>query len=333
MEKGIINLDSFLKSHDKIVITTHESPDPDGIGAELAFYEVIDFLGKKPLIINSDKTPDKYNFMDPDKIINIFNDSFKFPDDIAEYGLIVIDTNDKENIGALYRTIKDTINGIFIIDHHSRNETDVESNYIDPTASSASEMVYQIIEHYNVPLTYSAAMPMYTGILFDTGSFRYPKTSPRTFRTAGALMTAGVSPTWVFDIVYESYSLSSLVLKSRMLASMEFYFDGKMVLMHLTPEMLIETGGIFSEGEHNINIPLTVKDVLVSVLIKQDLNGPVKVSMRTKGNLDVADIAFSHKGGGHKNAAGYKSYLSWVETKRQVLDDMKVLFDNSSKET
>jgi bifunctional oligoribonuclease and PAP phosphatase NrnA len=328
MERGVKNLEAFLSTHDKIAITTHESPDPDGIGAELAFYDLMIFLNKKPLIINSDKTPDKYLFMDPTNLITYYSDSYIFPEDIGEYSLVILDTNDHENIGSLHKAIFKLVKDVFIIDHHSRFETDIEVNYIDSTASSTSEMIYNIFFFYKMQLTYHAAMPMYAGILFDTGSFRYPKTSPRTHSTVSALVEAGVNPTWVFETIYESYSLSSLVLKSRMLATMEFFFDGRLVLMHLTPEMLIETGGIFSEGEHNINIPLSVKEVQASVLIKQDLNGPIKVSMRTKGDLNVADISFSHKGGGHKNAAGYKSYTTWTETKRIVLEDMATLFSN-----
>jgi phosphoesterase RecJ-like protein len=326
MERGISNLDEFLGKHDKIVITTHESPDPDGIGAEMAFYDLMIFLKKKPIIINSDKTPQKYLFMDPSSLITIYNDQYAFPEDIGDYGLVILDTNDYENIGAIHKYTREKIKDTFIIDHHSRYETDLKVNYIDPTASSTSEMMYDIFCHYQMPLAFNTAMPLYAGILFDTGSFRYPKTSPRTHRTVSALVEAGVSPTWIFDIMYESYSLSSLVLKSRMLATMEFYFNGKLVMMHLTPEMLVETGGIFSEGEHNINIPLTVKEVQASVMIKQDINGPIKVSMRTKGELNVADISFQHKGGGHKNAAGYKSFVPWTETKRLVLEDMSKLF-------
>ena len=332
MTRGLESLDSFISQHEKFVITTHESPDPDGIGAEIAFHETLKYLGKHVLAVNSDVTPVKYNFMDPTGIIQKYSDQYVLPDDIDEYGLIILDTNDFENIGALYKAIKDRINGVFIIDHHSRNDTPIEGNFIDSTASSTSEMVFEVITMYNVPLSYSAAMPLYAGILFDTGSFRYPKTSPTTFSTVSHLVEAGVSPTWIYDTIYESYSLSSLVLKSKMLSSMEFYHEGKMVIMYMTPEMLIETGGMFSEGEHNINIPLTVKNVLVSVLIKQDINGPIKVSMRTKGDLDVAEIAVSHKGGGHKNAAGYKSYVSWIETKKTVIKDMDILFSDHFKD-
>lgn len=327
MDMGLENLKSFLSRYTNILVTTHESPDPDGLGAEIAFYEVLLHLGKKPLILNADILPEKYQFMDPNGIIGLYDPEIHMKP-FDGYGLVILDTNDKSNIGNVFNLITDQTRDIFVIDHHSRYSEEEKGNFIISHASSTSEMIYDVFKYFNVPLTYSAAMPLFAGILFDTGSFRYPKTSPKTFLTASALVDAGVSPTWVYETIYETYSLSSLVLKSKMLASMEFYFDGQLVIMHLTREMLTDTGGIFSEGEHNINIPLSVQNVRASVLIKQDINGPIKVSMRTKGDLNVADIAFEHNGGGHKNAAGYKSKLSWSETKQTVISDLKHFFEN-----
>jgi len=99
-----------------------------------------------------------------------------------------------------------------------------------------------------------------------------------------------------------------------------------MIALKLTPDMLKETGATFTEGEPAINLPLTVKGVVASLLVKQDFEGPVKVSMRTKGNIDVAQLAMERGGGGHKNAAGYKSKLSFDETYRQALKSMEKFF-------
>ena len=100
----------------------------------------------------------------------------------------------------------------------------------------------------------------------------------------------------------------------------------KMVVMKLTPDMVKETNGSFSEGESIINLPFTVKGVVASLLIKQDTDGPVKVSMRTKGNINVAKIAIKNGGGGHKNAAGYKPGLSFDEAYKKAVNDMNVFF-------
>ena len=327
MEKGFAHLDSYLQSYDSFVVTTHESPDPDGLGAEMAFIELLEKIGKKAVILNADATPEKYQFLDMDSQITILGDGTSLPEDIGTYGLFILDTNDYENTGTVFKKLHDVIPQPFIIDHHSRAESDPDKHYIDGTASSTSEIIYYAFCRCKQDLSYKAALALYTGMLFDTGSFRYPKTSSSTFTAAAAMVEKGVRPTMVFDTLYETYSMSSLVLKSKMLATMEMHFGGRLVLMYLTQEMLLETGGIFSEGEININIPLTVKDVRASVLIKQDIGGPVKVSMRTKGDLDVADVAIKHKGGGHRNAAGYKSYTSLSETRQIVLDDMKQFFE------
>jgi phosphoesterase RecJ-like protein len=332
MKRAIQDLEIFLNRHEKLIITTHESPDPDGIGAEIAFFQFLNHLGKNSVIVNADKTPEKYMFLDISSKIMILGENFQVPADILDYGIIILDTNDYSNTGTIYKTFKDMPLDIFIIDHHARFENETGTNYIDSTASSTSEMVFEIITAFDAPVSFMAGLNLYAGILFDTGSFRYPKTTSRTFRTIAALVDLGVSPTWIYDVIYETYSVSSLRLKSKMLSSMEYHFDGKLVLMHLTPDMLKETGGIFSEGEININIPLTVKDVVASVLIKQDLSGPLKVSMRTKGGLDVAEIAIARHGGGHKNAAGYKSKVSWEETRKMVLDDMSRFFPHETYE-
>ena len=211
---------------------------------------------------------------------------------------------------------------MFIIDHHEGGKDKFEANFIKAEASSACEIVYEIIKHHKLEPSFKAAQALYTGILSDTGSFRYPKTTPETFRIASHLVELGVNPFKIYEQVYENNSLASFELRAKMLSTMEVHFDKKLILMKLTPEMLIETGAPFSEGELNINIPLTLEGIIASVLIKQDIAGEVKVSMRTKGEYDVSEIAMANGGGGHKNAAGYKSKFSFNETREKVLEDL-----------
>jgi len=180
--------------------------------------------------------------------------------------------------------------------------------------------------HYKKELNFKTAQALYSGIVFDTGSFRYPKTTSETFQIASHLVSMGADPFKVYEQLYESNSLSSLQLRGKILSSMDILEDGKMISMRLTPEMVKETKGSFAEGEATINSPFTVKGVIASLLIKQDMEGPVKISMRTKGNLDVSVIAIQNGGGGHKNAAGYKSKLTFEEAYTKAINDMKILF-------
>ncbi len=327
MEKGFKNLDAFLNRYEKFVISTHESPDADGLGAEIAFHELLQVIGKTSIIINSDPTPDTVEFIDIDREINIYDDSFQPPPDIEDYAQIVLDTNDYDNIGAAYHKLKDLVQDLFIIDHHEGDRDKFQSNFIKVEASSACEIIYDIIIRYGNELSFKAAQAIYTGMLFDTGSFRYPKTSPWTYKIAAHCIEKGANPFAIYEHLYESNSLSSFSLRSKITASMEVLHGGKMIAMKLTPEMLEETGATFTEGEPAINLPLTVKGVVASVLVKQDFGGPVKVSMRTKGELDVAEIAMTNGGGGHKNAAGFKSKLSFEETYQHAIDVVGRLFN------
>ncbi|HOD14008.1 MAG TPA: bifunctional oligoribonuclease/PAP phosphatase NrnA [Spirochaetota bacterium] len=327
MDEDFVKLETFLSKYDKFVISTHESPDWDGLGGEIAMFELLKKLGKKPLIVNSDPTPDNFLFLDIEHDINVMNGSFILPGDIAEYAQFVLDTNDYNNIGAAaYNALKDRVREVFIIDHHEGDESKLGANIIKAGASSVSEIMFHIIEHFETPITLRAAQAVFGGMVFDTGSFKYPKTTPETFRIAAKLVEAGVTPFFIHEQIYEQNALSSFSLRGRIMSSMEVLHGGRMIALKLTPDMLKETGATFTEGEPAINLPLTVKGVVASLLVKQDFEGPVKVSMRTKGNIDVAQLAMERGGGGHKNAAGYKSKLSFDETYRQALKSMEKFF-------
>jgi len=325
MQRGLKNLEAYLSRHDRFIISTHESSDADGLGAEIAFAELLTHLGKESIILNSDPINEKFTFIDHDSEIQIFSPEYTISN-IEEYAVFVLDTNDFNNIGNAYPFLKDRVKEVFIIDHHEGGKDKFEHNFIKAEASSTCEIIYQILQHYDHDPSFKASQALYAGMLFDTGSFRYPKTSPITFKIASHLVENGASPFKIYEYIYENNSLASFELRGLMLASMEILHDGRLIMLRLTPEMIEKTGAPFSEGEMNINLPLTVKGVIASLLIKQDIGGPVKVSMRTKGDLDVAEIAMENGGGGHKNASGYKSPLEFEETCRKALDDMSRFF-------
>ncbi len=326
MQRGLQNLEVYLSRHDRFIISTHESPDADGLGAEIAFRELLLHLGKEAIILNSDRINEKFSFIDHENEITIFSPQLDI-EDLAEYAVFVLDTNDFDNIGAAYSYMKERVKEVFIIDHHEGGKDKFNHNFIKAEASSTCEIVYLILQHYGLDPSFKSSQALYAGMLFDTGSFRYPKTSPETFKIASHLVKNGASPFKIYEYIYENNSLASFELRGLMLSSMQIYHDGKLIMLRLEPWMLEKTGAPFSEGELNINLPLTVRGVVASLLIKQDRKGPVKVSMRTKGDLDVAEIAIENGGGGHKNASGYKSKLGFEETCEKALKDISRFFE------
>ena len=330
MHAGLGNLDRFLKRNENIIISTHESPDGDGLGAEIALREVFERLGKRAVIINSDQTPDKYLFIDIDSEIRVCTDEALLPTPLSDYAVVVLDTNDFSNIGHAYSHLRDRVKEVFVIDHHEGGPDRTDEGFIKAEASSVSEIIYNIFRYYGLTPSFKAAQSLYTGLVFDTGSFRYPKTSPETFRIAGHLVELGAHPFTVYEHIYENNSLSSFELRALILSTMEIHCGGRLIAMKLTPEMILKSGASFSEGELSINLPLTIQGVAASLLVKQDVGGPVKVSMRTKGELNVAELAISKGGGGHKNAAGYKSKLSFEETFQNAVGEIKRLVECGS---
>ncbi len=324
--RGYKNLDNYLARYDKFVVSTHESPDWDGLGAAIAFNEFLKNIGKETIIIISDEPPDSYDYIDVDHEINIIDSEYELPPDITEYAQFVLDTNDFDNIGDAYHLLKDRVKDYFIIDHHEGGDDKIDANFISADASSACEIVYSIIKEYSLPLSPKSARALFAGVIFDTGSFRFPKTSPFTFEMAADLVESGANPFDIYEQIYEQNSLASFALKTKILSTMETFHAGRMIAMRLTTDMLKETGATFNEGETAINLPLSVKGVVASVLVKQDFGGPVKVSMRTKGDLDVAELAMENNGGGHKNAAGFKSKLNFEETYKKAVENMGRFF-------
>ena len=327
MNQSIKKLDEFLKRNDKFIISTHESPDADGLGCEIAFFDFLKQMGKTVMILNSDPVPEICQFLDIDNELTVFSDESQLPADINEYAQFVLDTNDYNNIGSAYNILSTRVKEYFIIDHHQDSDQNkINTNFIKVDAASASEIIYAIIMYYGKELNFKTAQALFTGIVFDTGSFRYPKTTAETFKIASHLVSLGVDPFQVYEHLYESNSLSSFQLRGKILSSMEILEGGRMISMKLTPQMVADTNGSFSEGEATINQPFTVKGVAASLLVKQDVEGPVKISMRTKGNLDVAALAIKNGGGGHKNAAGFKSKLPFDEAYAKAVADMKEFF-------
>lgn len=321
--KSIID---FIKKYKYFILTAHETPDGDAIGSEYAMGRVLKTKGKKVKIFNADATPKKFKFIDVDKIIKVLKDENQLPKNISDYVLIILDTNDTNNIGIVSELILNKVQDYFIIDHHD-NKTDVHtSNIIQKNASSTAELLYQIFKTMNVEIDIDIAYALYTAIVYDTGCFVYPKTTALTFEIAHQMVSKGVIPNKVFAKVYECNSISSVILQSKVLSTLKLKYNDHVAIQDMPKEIIRKSGAKYEESDQLINIPLKAEAIRVSIFFKEDLNGQLRCSLRSKGNIDVAEIARSFGGGGHKNAAGFKCRESKEEVKKKVLQKLKVYF-------
>lgn len=314
---------ALLTAHDRFIITAHETPDGDALGSEYAMRRALRKLGKTALILNADPAPQKFTFVDPDSEATVLESEEQLPADIGDYVLLILDVNDVNNIGQVASMVLPRVNKYFIIDHHD-SETDVLSpNHIEQNASSTSEILYLLFREMGLEIDFDMAQALFMGIVYDTGSFIFPKTTAITFRIAQELVQMGVNPNQIYSNVYESNSISSLVLMARVLATLALHLDNHVAVQTMTRKMILDADAKYEEADQLINVPLRSKDIKVSVFFKENLDGIKRCSLRSKENIDVAKIAQSFGGGGHRTAAGFKCPKSFDAVQQEILKKLK----------
>jgi phosphoesterase RecJ-like protein len=316
----------FLTRTEKLIVTAHETPDGDAIGSECAMHRALLVMGKRAIILNSDPTPRKFMFLDPDSSVCVLQDEEQVPSDVETYALLMLDTNDIHNIGSVASLVLPRVREYFIIDHHENEEDVLTGNLILKSASSTAEIVYQLLRELGVEIDFPMAEALYTGIIYDTGSFIYPKTTAITFDIARDLVQKGVQPNSVYTHVYESNSVSALLLQSRVLSTLELALGNHVAVLTMSKEMIRDSGANYEEADGLINIPLRSEDVRVSIFFKENMEGLLRCSLRSKGVIDVAEIAQMFGGGGHRTAAGFKCRISMEKTKKALLEKLRAHF-------
>lgn len=316
----------FINEHDRFILTAHETPDGDALGSEYALFLALRKLGKKVKIFNADPAPEKFSFVKTSAKAVVLEGPEQVPQDIDQYVLIVLDVSDLNNIGQIAELILPQVKAYFVIDHHESDSDTLGGNLIQKSASSTAEILYMLFREMEIEVDLEMAQSLYMAIVFDTGSFIYPKTTALTFEIARNLVTKGVNPNFIYANIYESNSISSLLLLSNVLTTLELKLDNHVAVQTMTKEMIIAANGKYEEADQIINTPLKSEEIKVSIFLKENPAGLKRCSMRSKGNINVAEIAQSYGGGGHKTAAGFKCRDSFEQTKIEILEKLKTYF-------
>ena len=190
------------------------------------------------------------------------------------------------------------------IDHHPGNTVYGAVNWIDESAAACGEMVFTLVEALGAPLTKDVATHIYLAVLTDTGSFHFSHLSPRTYEVARRCVEAGADPQWIARTHYDSNSLSRVRIFGAVMNGMVIVDEGRVALLTITRQLMTDLGGTTDDLEGLINFPLTVKDIEAVAFFKEVGDGDWRVSMRSKGAVDIGAIARQFNGGGHTNAAG-----------------------------
>jgi phosphoesterase RecJ-like protein len=203
------------------------------------------------------------------------------------------------------------------IDHHPGNTMFGAVNWFDLSAAACGEMVFELIDALGVPLSAEIATHVYIAILTDTGSFHYANITPRTFEICRRCVEAGVDPPAVARSIFDSNNLGRLKLFGAVLSRMELDASGRHATVYVDRALARDCGGTYEDTEGLINLPLTVKEIQAVVFFKESGPDDWRISMRSKGDIDINAVAKAFGGGGHKNASGCSASGSFDDLKHR----------------
>ncbi|MEI8093980.1 MAG: bifunctional oligoribonuclease/PAP phosphatase NrnA [Spirochaetales bacterium] len=298
-------LHQYLTTHDKYLLLSHADPDGDAIGSQIGLHEILTQLGKNVLVLNADASSAKFMAFDTAKIIRSLEEGALPPNDLSQRILVLLDTSDYQHTHAAKDVLLPFGKEVLIIDHHTPPSQLPRLAYIDDTAAASSQIVFELAQRSGLTLSKGAAAALFMGIVYDTGSFIYPKTSPVTFDTARCLVELGVKPIEIHSALYETIEPSRMRLLALVQSTLTLSHDERTAFQLVTQEMLAKTGSAIEHTENFINYPLKCTTVLVSVLMKEVAPGKFRCSLRSKGVVDISGLALSQGGGGHRTAAGF----------------------------
>jgi bifunctional oligoribonuclease and PAP phosphatase NrnA len=307
-----------VRARASFVLSSHARPDGDSIGSQLAMAYALRELGKEAVVVNSDPAPAPLHQFPGVADITIARSVARTAD-----AAIIMECGD------LARTGVEGLDRFFLIniDHHPGNTAYGAINWFDPRAAACGEMVYDIVRALGIPLTVDIATHIYIAILTDTGSFHYSSISPRTFDICRETLEAGVDPVQVARNLYDSNNMARLKLFGAVISAMQIDRTGRIAIIYVDHEIARAAGGTYDDTEGLINLPLTVKEIQAVVFFKQIEGDAYRVSMRSKGDVDVSAVAKEFGGGGHKNAAGCTATSPIDALQKLFIEKLEVAID------
>lgn len=294
----------YLQEGEDFLISTHLNSDGDAIGSVTALSCVVRLMGKSCRIILHDPVPDpKYAFLDGFENIESYKPRLKKK--IFDYAIIV-DSPTISRIGNVASLIG-TGCRILNIDHHRSNQCFGHVNLVDESASSTSEIIYLLAKSLKLRIADKMATHLYTGIMFDTGRFRYSNLE-RAFPAAADLVKLGAKPERIAEAVYGQRSYQSVKILGEALGSLKLYLGRQVAIMTLPFKFLQSSNDL----DGIVDYAISISGVAAAALIKEQEPGKFRLSLRSRGELDVNEVAREFQGGGHPNAAG--CYIAGEDT-------------------
>jgi phosphoesterase RecJ-like protein len=280
-------------------------------------------MGKRVAIVNSTPTPRKYAFLDSANLIQVFEEPAGLPQSEVVF---ILDISRWERLGNMSQFIRNHPGIRICIDHHPVQGNFADINLICEDACASGELVLRLINSMNGSLTPDIAEPLYASILTDTGAFRFPNTSSQTHAAASQLLSTGIRSEAIYDQIYERCSPARVKLLGIALSNLEYLHGGRLAWMAITQSLLAENGVEIEEIEGFVDIARGIRSVQASLLFIELPQSKVKISLRSRGNVDVNCFASRFGGGGHRHAAGILIDGPLSQVVERILQQSAALF-------
>ena len=283
-----------IEQRNAFLLTSHARPDGDAIGSLLALYQMLRQMGKAAQVVMSDAVPLIYG---PLPYAEVILHASNVPENAPEAAIIL-------ECDSIHRTRLQGLDGRFLIniDHHNSARNFADVNWIDANACAVAEMIYHLARAADVRVTPEMATCLYTAVLTDTGSFCYAGTDDHTFELALQLVRSGAKPVDIAHHVYFSNPTSKMRLLGAALSNL--HREGALAYMHISVAEMERSGGLEEDCEGLVNYALSIQGVEVALFFRELVDGRYRVSLRSKGQVNVAAVAEQFGGGGHTCASG-----------------------------
>lgn len=321
--KVLPKIAQLIKANKKFLLTTHVGADADGLGSQVGLYYLLKALKKDVLILNNEKVPEYLLPLIPEKLVHYIG-RHDLPEEKAEKMMrdrfvFILDSSEphrSEHVGEMFLRLK---RPWATIDHHVLPGK--KEYCVDPTYAATAELVWDLYQYLKKPVSKQAALALYTGMVADSGNFRYPKTSLRSHLMGGHLLSFGIHSDFVYRAIYESNPLDRLKLNARLYPKVEL-LPNKVVYVPVLQKDRegLELGDSGTEGI--VNQLLAHRGLKAAALFSETEHGELKGSLRSIGDVDVASVAKKFGGGGHKNAAGLKVREPFAEALKKIVNEL-----------
>lgn len=303
-----------------IVLTTHRQCDGDGLGAQLALFFALKKINKDVRVINVDRTPKKYRFLTPDQWIQYFDQNSELPKQVDL--VLIFDTNDERLVEPLYSALKARNARFIFLDHHpvlNHGPKPSAESFIDISAASTGELAYKLIQELGIPLDRQISRAIYTSITFDTQLYRFIRNSPTSHLIAAELLKHDIDPEEVHRHLFAHQTVNKMAFLARALAQIEYFCDGRVALLKLRDADILQFQLEPDESRDVIDMIMAIEDLEAAAMFREDAPNEFKVSLRSKGLVEVLPLAESLGGGGHVFAAGAYYKGDYEQMKAQVV--------------